>query len=212
MIPVKEKPEPPDFDKKVRQPGLIFLKKFPKPTSQQFDAHKYWTRVSEEMRQIYHGLCAYSAMWIPLKVGNQSIDHFFPKSLYPERAYEWKNYRYVASCFNNLKRTENILDPFTLACHWFFIDFKDNFLHIIPNDQLSKTDLDQVLRTIKILKLNDNKSIESRYIWLKEYCSGEITFKHLLKKARFIAYELRRQDLKVKICQLLKSHDKKPEY
>ncbi len=203
MIPVKKQPEPGKFEKLVRVPGRDFLKKVPNPTTQQWKSHSYWREIIKDMRIAYGGVCAYCAHWIPVDTGNKTIDHFIPKSLNPELAYEWANYRLAASKYNNSKGVKKILDPFTLKPDWFVLDFPT--LKVLPNGGLLPDQKEAVKNTIEILKFNkDEECIESRGNWLMDYCSGEITFKHLEKKAPFIAYELKRQGIKEKIRHQLK--------
>lgn len=203
MIPVKKQPEPENFDKLVRTPGLEFLKNVPNPTPMQWKIHAYWKKILKEMRKAYRGICAYSAHWIPADTGNPSIDHFKPKSLNPGLAYEWDNYRYASSKYNSLKGTKKILDPFTLKPDLFVLDFPS--LKVQPNKELLPRQKEAVKNTIEILKFNKDETCkEARQTWLTDYCSGNITFKHLEDRAPFIAYELKRQGLVKKIFQKIK--------
>ncbi len=53
-----------------------------------------------------------------------------------------------------------------------------------------------VIDTIKILGLNDDEDlVEERKAWIEAHRKGEITYEHLEKRAPFIAFELRRQNL-----------------
>ncbi len=194
MIPVQPQPEPMDFSKRVREPGASFLEEVPRPTPQQWKGREYWQRALLDMRKAYKGICAYSAQWISPVTGSHSIDHFVPKSLYPELAYEWRNYRYASSKFNSRKGTHTILDPFQLEPDWFVLDFPS--LLVKPNSALSPDQKEAVSKTITVLKLNtDDTCVEARQIWVEDFCNRDISFTHLQKKAPFIAYELQRQGL-----------------
>lgn len=209
MIPVKKQPEPKNFAKLVRTPGLKFLEKVPKPTSAQWDSHSFWRDIIPGMRKAYRGICAYSAHWIPLDTGSPTVDHFVPKTLNPKLAYEWDNYRFAASIYNSWKRLEKILDPFLLEPDWFVLDFRT--LKVQPNDKLLTEQKEAVTNTIKILKLNEKDiCFEARQTWLMVYCSGDITFKHLENRAPFIAYELKRQGLTKSIFQKIKYPGENP--
>jgi hypothetical protein len=215
VIPVTPQPAPDNFDERVKTPGNTFLATVPKPKTEQWKGKEYWQKVLPNMRKAYSGICAYSAHWIPHSTGNHSIDHFTPKDKKPELAYEWSNFRYVASRFNSRKGTKNILDPFTLPPDWFILDFSS--LLIKSNPSLSSDQKKRVNETISRkfgLNLNEDGLVTERFEWFCEYQNkGLPFFSHLKKKVPFIAYELQRQGLadqhgnvlsaSVKICNTL---------
>src|SRR5882724_4451217 len=125
MIPVHAAPEPEDFDNKVRVPGLAALAELVgEPTGRtrrgpkrkavyarreaiRWDSHaslSYWTEALDDLRERYHGRCAYLAIEIPLAVGWATVDHFVPKSHDWRLAYEWSNYRLCAGRVNGAQR------------------------------------------------------------------------------------------------------------
>ena len=195
MIPVKKQPPPADFVEKVVRPGRKFLAECSQPHTRDWKSHAYWTKIEGELYRAYNGICAYSCLWIPRVTGGRTVEHFKPKSRYPDEAYNWDNYRLVCSRLNGRKSNyEDVLDPFTLQDGWFVIDFAS--LMIFPADHLSKKEASQVDRTINTrLKLNDDECIDSRKDWLSDYLVGEISFAHIEKRAPFIACELKRQEL-----------------
>ena len=101
MIPIVLQPEPHDFDVKVRRQGQKFLRKHSKPTNKQFRNNNYWNKCLPKLIAAYHCVCAYSACWIPTQA---TVDHFSPKSVRPELAYEWDNFRLASEKLNNYKR------------------------------------------------------------------------------------------------------------
>jgi hypothetical protein len=209
MIPVPKKPEPDHFHKRVRKPGSDFLKKVPKPTTKQWEGHAYWRIMLNRMRTDYNEICAYSALWIPPATGAHTVDHFIPKSSKPSLAYEWDNYRYASLRYNHRKGTNTIIDPFTLADGWFVMDFPT--LEIMPNPGLSPGDLSVVHDTIETLGLNrDEIYFEACQEWIMAYCTYDITFEFLKRKAPFIAFELKRQGLKKKIRRIMKTRGAAP--
>ncbi|MCK6622570.1 MAG: hypothetical protein HUU32_15700 [Calditrichaceae bacterium] len=194
MIPVTPQPEPPKFSSRVREPGNIFLQEVPNPSSEQWKGKEYWRRVLPEMRDLYRGICAYCARKIPYSTGSATIDHFISKSVQPQLAYEWNNYRYVSSRFNARKGTQTILDPFTIDEDWFTIDFSSYFIR--PNEDLPSDLQKRIEETIIILKLNDDEDlVEERRAWIQSFFDGQISFEHLEVEFPFIAHELARQNL-----------------
>lgn len=194
MIPVAQQSEPANFSAQVRGPGQQFLRRVPNPTTNDWKGKEYWRKALPDMREAYNSICAYCATWISYGTGSHSVDHFIPRALQPNLAYEWDNFRYVSSRFNSRKGTHTILDPFKIQEGWFILDFSCFFIK--PDSHLSAENKKLVLDTIKILKLNDDEDlVTERQGWVCDLFNGEITFDHLKKKAPFIAYELERQNL-----------------
>ncbi len=202
MIPVQPQPEPGDFSERVRSPGTAFLKEVPRPATRQWDKKEYWREVLPDMRDAYNGVCAYSAHWISRVTGGHSIDHFLPRSLRPDLAYEWTNYRYASAKLNSRKGTRSILDPFRLEPGWFTLDFESYLVR--PNPRLAPERKSEVQHTIDVLRLNDDEGcVEERQEYIECFCSGEISFAHLERMSPFIAYELRRQGLISRVVQVV---------
>jgi len=200
VIPVQLQPEPSDFNQKVRIKGLAFLKQEPHPKV--WKNRDYWTAAINDLCRAYNRICAYSAQWIPPAQGTPTIDHFIPKSVAPNQAYEWKNYRLSCQLLNSRKWTfQDVLDPFIIQPGWFVLDFPS--LHIKPGSSLDDHIRQKVINTINRLKLNDEDScIQSRESWLFPFCQGQYPFSFLKGKAPFIAYELERQNLVDKISSM----------
>jgi hypothetical protein len=194
MIPVTPQPEPPEFNEKVRQKGKKFLAGTPNPTAHQFKGHSYWQRECLDwLYSAYAGVCAYSAQWIPQGEGTPTADHYKPKSAHPHLAYEWSNYRLASLRCNSLKKDyEDVLDPFEIEPNWFHLKFP--ILIVTPNATLGANHTQKIQQTIDRLKFNENKIINSRKEWLKQYCKG-FPFKEWRRKVPFMAYELERQNL-----------------
>ena len=98
MIHVDLQPEPDDFDKNVRKPGLaaVAAGKDPLPP--------LWRACLPDLHERYRGICAYLCVLIPRGTGARSIDHLAPKSKRRDLTYEWSNYRLVALLMNARKR------------------------------------------------------------------------------------------------------------
>lgn len=195
MIPVQPQPEPADFSEKVREKGAAFLRKVPHPKTPDWVNKEYWQASLDDLCEAYERICAYSAQWIPRTEGSPTVDHFIPKSVKPEWAYEWHNFRLACLKLNTRKRDyQDVLDPFELQANCFILDFPS--LLIKPNQNIPDPRKEKVIATIKRLKLNeDDNCVKGRLDWLMPYCRKEYPFDYLKRKAPFIAYELERQNL-----------------
>lgn len=202
MIPVKPRPEPADFDEKVRTPGKDFLSRVPKPTTKQFNSHRYWKEAARQLYDSYGRVCAYCCLWIPACTGGSTVEHFRAKTTYPSEAYEWNNYRLVTAKLNSRKGTkEDVLDPFAIQSGWFVLEFPS--LLVRPSSKITKQTAASVQATINRLRLNDDETcVEERADWLRQYCVFTVggnepdAFKYLKMQAPFIALELERQSLR----------------
>ena len=198
MMSISLFPEPADFELKVRQKGLRFLKTTPKPTSQEWSRHSYWQDILPEMRGLYNRLCNYCATWIPHSTGQHSVDHFLDKDNNPQKAYEWNNYRYVSTRFNSRKGVQAIVDPASLPSQAFILNFTNFFVE--TNPVLTPVTLASLAReTIRILKFNeDDELVEERMTYFRAYQNGDISFDYLQNRAPFIAFEINRQGLRTR--------------
>lgn len=201
MIPITQKPEPGDFESKVRSKGASFLRNVPQPKV--WDNREYWRESLEDLYTSYNQICAYSAQWIPWIEGTPTVDHFIPKSAKPELAYEWNNFRLSCQKMNSRKWTfQDVLDPFKIQNGWFILDFPSLLIKVSPD--LEDPVKSQVKNTIKRLKLNDDDScVKHRQDWLTQYCKGKFKFEFLKETAPFIAYELERQNLVESIASIM---------
>jgi hypothetical protein len=192
MIRVDPAPEYPDFDGQVRVPGAAFLATCPTPTSEQFRKKNFWNRAARELHAAYSGICAYTAMYLPEQ---GSVDHFLPKSDYPDLAYEWSNFRLASGRVNSSKGNQiHILDPFDIENDWFYIDIPTCLLR--PNPDLGKDLRARIKGTINSLRLNqDDNYVQERCNILIEYACGDISKNFLQRRYPFLAKEIDRQGL-----------------
>jgi hypothetical protein len=189
VIRVQPKPEPPDFDEKVRQPGLRAQKEIPPK------APPLWR--GECLRQLweaYEGICSYLCIFIQPGIGDRSVDHFVPRSRRPELLYEWSNYRLACSLMNSRKRQfEDVLDPFEVEDGWFVLDL--SFLQVLPNPDLDEETRRRVQATIDRLDLNDSECLQARANDYDAYLRNELSLDLLKRWSPFVAREMRRQGL-----------------
>jgi hypothetical protein len=205
VIPVKKQLEPDDFEEKVRKKGQKFLEINPKPTN--WDNRSYWRDALPDLWRAYGAICAYSCHWIPLDQGSASVDHFVPKSVAPERAYDWSNYRLANSKMNAKKGdAQDILDPIGLMNETFILLFPA--MLVKPNPLLLESQKALAKATINRLDLNDDEAlVQQRLRWVLNYCDRHISFQFLKKNAPFIASEIERQKIIDKLPQIFKRRE-----
>lgn len=188
------KGEPTDFHNEVRTPGSTALPNIDFSKPRPFQGKEYWRRILPELHAAYNSICAYTAHWIPLDVGSDTVEHFLPKSIYPAEAYEWNNYRLVCARLNGRKGNhQDVVDPFLMPANMFQLDFPS--LLIQPNPVLSDPDLALALSTRKRLKLNEERCVRSRTKYVVELRDHEITMGYLRRHAPFIHAEIQRQGI-----------------
>lgn len=203
MIHVDLKPEPLDFDARVRQPGNAFLERCPNPKNKDWSKHNYWNRSSSSLYQAYGGICAYCGQWFPKTTTAVSVDHFYPKSTHQELAYEWSNYRLTTQTINNYKGDKvNILDPFEIQDGDIVIDFPSCLVK--PRQDISPGEKNKARYTIQTLHLNDEDQANQRCEMVMMYISGDVSKQFLEAKYPFIAAELQRQNLYERIKDIMK--------
>lgn len=196
MIRVNPKPEPSDFDTKVRQKGLQFLKDNGivkgMTTPPKFDWNNCWTNCLEDLYDDYDEVCAYSCLHLEYLTGGCSVDHFLPKSKYPFEAYEWNNYRLCAFNFNSTKlEHEDVLDPFAIEDGWFQIDFVTG--GITPNLDLDPSLISKIRATIARLHLSSIRFKKRRIQDFENYNTGKYSPSFLSRYSPFVYKEMVRQ-------------------
>lgn len=191
MIRVDAQPEPSDFDQRVRRPGQEFLRTRGYPSHQQFRNAKaeYWTRCLSQLRTAYSSICAYSSCWLAT---GYSLDHFVPKSVRSDLAYEWTNYRLASERINSYKASSTeVLDPFHIVSGWFILDMAS--FYVRANRDADEGVRTQVQKTIDILRLNAEDFVQQRFEMVRDYAAGDVSLDFLKRRYPFIAYELDRQ-------------------
>ena len=202
MIPIALEPEPVDFDSKVRQPGLAFLKKNSSPKGKQFRRKNYWKNISQELHEAYQRVCAYTCFFIP---DGGTVDHFIPKTTHPSLAYEWSNFRLSSPRANNHKDdSEGIIDPFNMDEGLFEIDFPSCLIKV--NSRFDSQTRRQAEETIRILQLNeDDHFVQARCQIMLDYANSEVTLEFLRKRYPFLASEIIRQNIQNTVDEIFKT-------
>ncbi|WAX72038.1 hypothetical protein [Gallibacterium anatis] len=195
MIPVQPQPEPDDFDAKVRQKGLAWLKKkgidpnAPPPKGTKLKP--YWQASNYDLWEAYSGICAYLAIYFEWVSGASSTDHFIPKSQHAGMAYEWKNYRLACLKVNRDKGVFDVLDPFELKEGTFFLNLVSG--KIYPNPDLNDAEKAMAEKTIHRLKLDSPEHNEMRARHYQNYEKGWADLEFIKEKSPFIYAEMIRQ-------------------
>ncbi len=202
MIPVHPKPEPADFDAKVRQKGLAWLNKNgflvsgPIPAGTKLPS--YWRDCLKELHAAYNGICAYVCIYIEPVTGSRTVEHFVAKSKDIGLAYEWSNYRLACGKMNSRKCDfDDVLDPFLIQDK---IQDKTFFLDLVTGGIFSNPALEAETKqkaddTIKRLGLDDPECRQVRSAYFDDYINGQITSDYLRRKNPFVWIEAFRQNL-----------------
>jgi hypothetical protein len=106
MIHFERVPEPAEFDKKARQPGMDWLGSHPDEDR----PRDYWSPFRSDLARGFKDLCGYTAMNLP----SGTIDHYVSVKNNRRLAYEWTNYRFASAWINAAKGNldEQVMDPF----------------------------------------------------------------------------------------------------
>ena len=195
---IRNWPEPADFDAKVRQRGLDYLRSqdiaLNGPVLLNVKLPDYWRASLDELYSSYDGICAYLAIHFERITGAGSVDHFAAKSKFAGQAYEWTNYRLACSRMNSRKNHYNdVLDPFLVQDGWFRLELISG--RIYANSDLDPETLQAVTDTINRLKLDDAGCREVRSRHYFDYLQGDFTADFLRRRSPFVWYEASRQGL-----------------
>lgn len=210
MIRVEPAPEPPDFDARVRRPGLSALaelagegptvrRRGPKRKAivrrredlRPEDFPPLWREATGDLLSAYGRLCAYACLYIEPITGAATVDHWAPKSTAWNRVYEWDNYRLACSLMNaNRREFGDVIDPFEVREGMFALDLVA--LKAVPGPLAGAREA-EVIATIERLGLDGSDYSEALADYYHDYLEGHISLHRLQKRAPFLARELRRQ-------------------
>lgn len=199
VIPVAPKPEPPQFDRRVRRPGLAWMKK--KRINLEADVATikeslppYWRKCLDDLHAAYGGICAYVCVYIEKITGQASVDHFIAKSGKLSLAYEWDNYRLACARMNSRKRAfDDVLDPMTLAPETFYLEFLTG--RVYPNPDLHAGTKAAADKTIARFGLDDPDCRDLRMKYFDDYLNKDISEVYFRKRCPFVWFEAKRQGL-----------------
>lgn len=196
-----QQPEPHSFNANVRKRGTRYLTKNPTPTSKDFRKNNYWKAAVNDLYAGYKGICAYTCMYFQ-RPG--SVDHFLPKSIYPQLAYEWSNFRLSTPRVNSHKGdSTDVVDPFVIQPGWFVLDFPSCLVK--PGDSLSGVTAQQIINTITVLKLNeDDVFVQERCDLMLDFAESNVSLDFLSRRYPFLAHEIVRQGIQNTALTLFK--------
>lgn len=190
MIKVELCPEYGDFNRDVRRPGEVFLATTPRPNNRAFRKHEYWSRARAHLWEAYNKVCAYTSFHLPT---GGSVDHFVPKSIAPELAYEWSNYRLCLERVNNWKRNSQIaVDPCFMESDWVYLSLPECIVRV--SDGAGPIVRSRLKQSIELLKLNrDEAFVDFRYSLVRDFVHGITDLAFLKTYYPFIGREVERQ-------------------
>jgi len=215
VIRLELAPEPPNFGKKVREPGenvLALIAGRPAPHgragrpiegTKSVSGHRvhktiadfpYWQDCLEDLHRAYRGICAYYCFYVE-KATLPHVDHFVAKHDHArELAYEWRNYRLACGHANACKNEHpDVCDPAEIMDGWFQLDL--NTLDVRPDPALSAEVWDKVEATIVRLKLREARALEVRQRAMEHFRSNRVSLAFLELDHPFLAKELKRRGI-----------------
>jgi hypothetical protein len=191
VIRVEPSLEPDDFDGLVRQPGLKFLSTVPEDQKINWRRREYWRKSIGALHERYGGICAYTCHYVPLDTGGNTVEHFIPRSLRRELAYEWNNFRFVCGLMNGRKSNhQDVVDPFLVLENMFELDFPS--LQIRPGPNLRGKIQTLAKSTITRLGLNKERNIRARTKYVTDLRDRRVSAAYVASHAPFISSEIDR--------------------
>lgn len=128
-----------------------------------------WTTFKEDLRRVFHSLCAYCE-----KRCSGEVDHFLPKSKFPELVYRWSNWIFACHDCNFSKGRRSSNGGYVNPCAKFWFGYPERYFTfdiktgcIRPKPNLSAGSVRKAWRTIQHLRLNDPHHRENRLDWIR---------------------------------------------
>ena len=134
----------------------------------------YWRRFHDDLKRVFAGLCAYCE-----ETTKGEVDHFRPKSRFPDLVYSWTNWVFACSGCNDAKINSWPNGGYVNPCatslpdrpeRHFAFDTQTGF--ILPNSSLSPDRREKAQRTIDDLGLNDWHHLTNRVEWLELFSAA----------------------------------------
>lgn len=130
MLPIILPEEPEFFDADVRQKGLRYLANNPDAKASMLPRHWQGEPLAY-LRAHFSNICNYSCFYIDPGTSDGTVDHFIPKTLNKQLAYEWSNYRFASIKTNRSKDDHiGVCDPAQIGHDWFQLDFTTMMIQV----------------------------------------------------------------------------------
>ena len=129
----------------------------------------YWRRFHDELESVFRGLCAYCEEYT-----KGEVDHFKPKSKFPDLVYSWTNWLFVCQVCNRSKLDSwpdvGYVDPSAIPAshrpeHYFAFDTLTGF--IVPSSTLTPLSRQKAQATIDDIGLNNLHHLKNRAAYLE---------------------------------------------
>ena len=124
----------------------------------------YWRDFHDDLERVFYGLCAYCE-----EICKGEVDHFRPKSRFPELVYDWSNWLFACHDCNQAKGgkwpVEGYVDPCARSKSAHpeqYFDFDVLTAEMLPQKGLSKWRLSRAQKTIIDLRLNGRHHLKKR--------------------------------------------------
>ena len=134
-----------------------------KPT----DAH--WRNYDRDLSLAFRGLCAFCEEFC-----KGTVDHFRPKSKFPDLVYVWSNWLFSCNDCNNPKHDKwpsgGYIDPCTESVSdypEYYFTFDTRTGEILPMTDLSSLPRQRASDMIRDLRLNGVHHLQKRQKWLR---------------------------------------------
>ncbi len=137
-----------------------------------------WRNFLSDLRSRFYGICGYCEEEAAL----EEVDHFRPKSKFPELVYAWSNWVFARNSCNNTKNDKwppgGYVDP--CACSTQerperFFDFNLRTGMIFPKSGLTQEQRRKASQTIQGLELNNISHVQDRLGHI-EFVRGLLTY------------------------------------
>lgn len=137
-------------------------------------ADSHWRRFYDDLKRVFGGLCAYCE-----EITKGEVDHFRPKSQFPDLVYCWSNWLFACHECNHAKSSSwpagGYVDPCAMStpdrpeCHFAF-DTRTGAIR--ANRSLNARRRQKAQRTIDDLGLNDFHHLKNRVEWLRMFSAA----------------------------------------
>ena len=168
MHGVDRGPEPPGLAKAARKYTQRWVEYYDHGRGDK-PSDDHWRKFHTNVREAFFGLCAYCE-----EICRGEVEHFRPKSKFPDRVYKWSNWLLACHDCNHAKGEKwprgGYVDPCSRTRKGrpeLFFRFDTLTGEIIPASGVTQSQVNKAKRMIKDLKLNELHHLEKRLGWLE---------------------------------------------